>query len=61
MEEVYLAPQRVLGRWHDVTNKEGNTAVTPCIAYMGQVDANHQLFSQDEVTSSCGYYSSSIA
>eukprot|EP00730_Choanoeca_flexa_P012216 TRINITY_DN3684_c0_g1_i1.p1 TRINITY_DN3684_c0_g1~~TRINITY_DN3684_c0_g1_i1.p1 ORF type:complete len:249 (+),score=42.69 TRINITY_DN3684_c0_g1_i1:789-1535(+) len=48
-EEVYLQPQRVLGLWHDVINKDGTAAVTPCVAYMGHVNASTQPFSSDEV------------
>ena len=38
LEEVNLAPQRILGLWHDLPNKDRTLAVTPVIAYMGDID-----------------------
>jgi 8-oxo-dGTP pyrophosphatase MutT (NUDIX family) len=49
MEEVGIVPERMLGRWHDVTNKDGTAAVTPCVAYLGTVDANALTPNPDEV------------
>ena len=49
MEEVGLAPERMLGRWHDITNKEGTAAVTPCIAYLGTIDVDAINSNPDEV------------
>ncbi|EDQ92917.1 uncharacterized protein MONBRDRAFT_5048 [Monosiga brevicollis MX1] len=48
-EEIFLTPQRILGRWHDVTNKNATAAVTPCVAYLGHVDARNQAFNESEV------------
>ena len=31
-------PQRILGLWHDLPNKDRTLAVTPVIAYMGEID-----------------------
>lgn len=49
LEEVGVVPERMLGRWHDVTNKEGTAAVTPCVAYLGTVDASALIPNPDEV------------
>jgi nudix motif 8 len=37
-EEINLRPLRILGTWHDLPNKDRTIAVTPVIAFMGDVD-----------------------
>ncbi|EGD82073.1 hypothetical protein PTSG_02754 [Salpingoeca rosetta] len=37
LEEIGIAPKRILGRWHDVTAKDKTLSVTPVIGYLGTV------------------------
>ena len=39
-EEIGLAPDRLLGLWHDVPNRTRTTAVTPVIGWLGAVDVD---------------------
>ena len=37
-EEVNLSPLEILGCWHDLPNKDRTMAVTPVVAFMGELD-----------------------
>ena len=48
-EEIGAAHVDVLGLWHDVTNKDRNVAVTPVVAWLGEVDVSTFTPSATEV------------
>lgn len=48
-EEIGIEPERILGLWHDVTNKDNTTCVTPCVGYLGVIDIHTLRPNPDEV------------
>lgn len=50
LEEIAMEPLEILGAWHDVPNKNGDTRITPCLAYLGVVTRDSMKhYNSDEV------------